>query len=104
MWQWLKQKCRTSIVDQVEDELYQCSRDLLEAEGILERAQANVAMLQARDERLRKRMAPDMGVPLYDQAIAFARAQQNDHDVVMTEEQAAGLVNACRARATEATS
>lgn len=83
MWRWIKQKCRTSIVDQVEDELYQCSRDLLEAEGILERAQANVAMLQARDERLRKRMAPDehtpMGVPLSDM-------------------QAAGLVNACRAR------
>lgn len=43
---------RKKIEQQVADELYQCRRDLLEAEGILERAEANVAMLRKRLSRL----------------------------------------------------
>jgi hypothetical protein len=49
-------KLTTNIPKQIERELFECDRQLLEAEGVLERATANRDMLMKRRSRLAARL------------------------------------------------
>lgn len=49
-------KLTTNIPKQIERELFECDRQLLEAEGLLERAIANRDMLMKRRTRLAARL------------------------------------------------
>jgi hypothetical protein len=74
----LSRKPVHKIQKQIAEELHVCERQLLEAEGVLERAIANVTMLTARRERLLARAAPG--------------------NVAMSPADADALIARCRAR------